>query len=64
MGKIIQNVKFSYVRQTSDLILKLDSICQHESRGMLGFQNRAPNTKLLNFHANQEEIAYLGKYDF
>ena len=25
---------------------------------MLSFQNRAPDTKLLNFHANRDERAY------
>ena len=62
--KIVQNVKLSSVSQNSDLILKLDSIHQHESRGMLGFQNRAPKNKLLNFHANQDERTYLEKHNF
>ena len=52
-SKIIQNVKFLSVYQTSDLISKLDFTRQHESRGMLGFQNRAPDTKLLKFHAKE-----------
>ena len=63
-GKIVQNVKFSSVSQTSDLISKLNSTRQHESRGMLGFQNRALDTKLLKFHVNRDERAYLEKYDF
>ena len=50
--KIVQNVKFSSINQTSDLISKLNPTRQQESRGMLGFQNRAPDTKLLNFHTN------------
>ena len=63
-GKIVQNIKFSFVSQTSDLISKVDSTRQHESKGMLGFQNRAPDTKLLKFHADREEIAYPKKCDF
>ena len=63
MGKIVQNIKFSSVCQTSDLILKLDSTRQHESKGMLGFQNRA-DTKLLKFHQNRDERVYLKKCDF
>ena len=62
-GKIIQNVKFSSVNQTSDLISKLDPTHQHEYMGMLGFQNKAPNIKLLKIHANQENWAYLEKHD-
>ena len=63
-GKIVQNIKFSSVDQTSDLILKFDSTRQHESRGMLSFQNRTPDTKLLKFYANWDEKAYLEKCDF
>ena len=31
---------------------------------MLGFQNKAPNTKLLQFYENQGNEAYLEKCDF
>ena len=30
---------------------------------MLDFQNRAPNIKLLQFHANQDDWAYVEKRD-
>ena len=49
---------------TSDSISKLNPTCQHESKGMLGFQNRALDTKLLQFHVNRDEWAYLEKHDF
>ena len=49
--KIVQNVKILHVRQNSDLNLKLNPTRQHESRGILSFQNRTPNIKLLKFHA-------------
>ena len=61
MGKIIQNVKFSSISQTSDLISKLDSTRQHESNSMLSFQNRATYIKLLKFHINRDERAYFEK---
>ena len=48
----------------SDLNSKLNSARQHESSDVLGFQNRAPDTKLLKFHANQDNSAYLKKCDF
>ena len=63
-GKIVQNVKFLFVNQNSDLISKLDSTHQHESMSMLSFQNRALDTKLLKFHANRDERTYLDKHDF
>ena len=50
-GKIVQNIKFLSVNQTSDLMSKLDLTHQHESRDMLGFQNKDSNTKLLKIHA-------------
>ena len=31
---------------------------------MLGFQNKAPDIKILKFHVNQDNSAYLEKYDF
>ena len=63
-GKIIQNVKFSPIIQNSDSSSKLNPTSQHEPRGMLDFQNRAMDIKLLKFHANQENYTYLEKYDF
>ena len=63
-GKIVQNIKFLSIRQTSDLISKLYSTHQHESRDMLSFQNKAPNTKLLQFHENRDNLTYLKKCDF
>ena len=63
-AKIFQNVKFSSVSQTNDLILKLNLTRQHESRGMLGFQNIVPNIKLLKFHVNRDNRAYLEKCEF
>ena len=59
MNKIVQNVKFSPVSQISDSTLKLYSTCQHESRGMLGFKNRALDIKLLKFYTNRDNRAYL-----
>ena len=64
MGKIVQNVKFLSVSQNSNLISKLDYTCQHESKFMLSFQNRAPDNKLLKFYTNQDNRAYLEKHDF
>ena len=63
-GKIVQNIKFLPIDQNSDLILKLNTARQHESRGMLGFQNNARDPKLLKFHANRDNRAYLKKHDF
>ena len=40
--------------QTSDLVSKLNSTRQHESKGVLGFQNKALDTKLLKLHANRD----------
>ena len=64
MGKIVQNVNFLPVSQNSDLTSKSDSTRQHKSTGMLNFQNIAPNIKLLKFHANRDNQAYLEKYNF
>ena len=55
---------FLPINQNSDSTLKLNPTRQHESMGMLGFQNRAPDTKLLKFHINQDNRAYLEKHDF
>ena len=63
-GKIVQNVNYSLVSQNSDLSSKLNPTHQHESSGMLSFQNRAPDIKLLKFHANRNNSAYLEKCDF
>ena len=57
--KIIQNIKFSPVIQNDDLTSKLDPTRQHESRGMLGFQNRASDIMLLKINANLDNQAYL-----
>ena len=61
---MVQNVNFSFVGQNSDLSLKLNSTSQHKSRGMLDFQNRIPDIKLLKFHSNRDNNAYLKKHDF
>ena len=37
---------------------------KHESSGMLGFQNRAPDTKLMKIHTSRDAWAYLEKCDF
>ena len=63
-GKIIKNVNFLPISQNSDLSLQLNSTHQHESKGILGFQNRAPDIKLLKFHANRDNSAYLEKCNF
>ena len=34
------------VGQNSDSSLKLNSTCQYESKGKLGFQNKAPDVKI------------------
>ena len=53
-----------HVSQNSDLISKLDPTHQHESRDMLDFQNKALYSKLLKFHANQNNQTNLKKHDF
>ena len=63
-GKIIQNINFSSVSQNNDLSSKLDLIHQHESRGILDFQNRAPDIKILKVHANWDNSAYFEKHNF
>ena len=62
-GKIVQNVKFLSVNENNDLTLKLKPTYQHESRGMLSFQNKTPGIKLLQFHVNRDN-GLLDKYDF
>ena len=52
-GKIVQNIKKKLVNQNNDLIPKLDSTHQHESKGMLSLQNKAPDIKILKFHVNR-----------
>ena len=56
---MVQNINFLPVNQNSDLSLKLNPNRQHESISMLGFENRAPNIKILKFHANWDNSAYL-----
>ena len=63
-GKIVQNVNFLSINQNSDLNSKLNPTREYESRGMLGFQNRVLDIKILQFHVNQDNSAYLKKYDF
>ena len=48
-GKVVQNVKFLSITQNSNLSLKLDSTL----RGMLGFQNRAPEAYKPKFHVER-----------
>ena len=64
MGKMVQNVNFSSVGQNGDLSLKLNPTHQHEFRGILDFQNRVLNVKILKFNSNWDNSAYLEKYDF
>ena len=61
---MIQNVNFLPVGQNKDLSLKLNLACQHKSRDMLSFQNRAPYVKILKFCANRGNSAYLEKRNF
>ena len=63
-GNIVKYVKFSPISQNSGLSSKLNPTCQHESKGMLGFQNSALDIKLLKFHTNRDNIAYLEKWIF
>ena len=63
-GKIVQNIKFLFVSQNSDLTLNLNPNHQHDSKSMLGFQNKEPDTKLLKFYANQGNQAYIEKHNF
>ena len=63
-GKNHLKCQFLFVSQNNDLTLKLNPNSQQESKSMLGFQNKAPNIKLLKFQANQDNNAYLKKHDF
>ena len=63
-GKIVQNIKFLSVNQNNDLISKLNPTRQQESRGMLDFENRAPDIKLLKIYTNRDNRTYFKKYDF
>ena len=63
-GKMVQKVNFSPVGQNNNLSLNLNPTCQQESRGMFGFQNRAPDVKILKFHVDQDNSAYFEKCDF
>ena len=56
--------KFFAHHQDSDLSTKLNSTHQYESRGMLGFQNRAADIKLLKFYANRDNSIYFKKIWF
>ena len=56
---MVQNVNFPPVGQNNDLCLKSNSTRQHESNGMLGFQNRALDIKILKFHTNRDNSVYL-----
>ena len=55
---------FLLVSQNNDLRSKLNPTRQHEFRGIVSFQNRALDIKLLKFHINQENNTYLEKHDF
>ena len=50
---MVKNINFSSVHHNRDLSLKLNPNRQHESRGILIFQNRVLDIKILNFHANE-----------
>ena len=50
---------FLPVSQNNDLISNLGPTHQHESRSMLGFQNRAMDIKLLKIHTSRDNRAYL-----
>ena len=63
-GKIVQNIKFLFVSQSSVIGSKLNFTCQHECMSMLGFQNRAMDIKLLKYHINRDNKTYLKKHHF
>ena len=62
--KMVQNVNFLSINQNSNLSLKLNPLYQHKFMCMPGFQNRASATKILKFHTNRDNSAYLGKCNF
>ena len=64
MGKIVQNVNFLPVKQTSDLSLKSNPNYQNESWDILDFQNRVSNVNILKIHTNRDNNTYLEKSDF
>ena len=55
---------FFLLNQNCDLSLKLNYTHQYESKGMLDFQNKASDIKLLEFHLNRDNNAYFEKHDF
>ena len=58
---MVQNINFVSVNQNKDLSSKLNPTSQHESKGIISFQNKALDIKLLKFHANRDNSAYLEK---
>ena len=62
--KLSKMSNFFSVNQKSDPTLKLNPTHQHESKDMLGFQNRSPDIKLLLFHIKRDNSVYLEKHDF
>ena len=50
-------------QSNSALISNLNFTRQHESKGMLDLQNRAPYVKL-QFYVNRDNDVYLEKWDF
>ena len=61
---MVQNINFLPVGQNIDLSSKLNFIHQHESRGILDFQNTVLDVKILKFHIKWDNSAYIEKYDF
>ena len=59
-----QNINFSPIGQNSELSLNLNPTHQHESKGVLSFQNTVSDVKILKFHTNQDNSAYLEKCNF
>ena len=56
--------QFSSISQSNGLSSNLNPNCQHESIGMIGFQNRVSDLKLLEFYTNRDNSIYLRKCDF
>ena len=63
-AKLFKVSTFLRVSQNSDLSSQLNPTHQHDSKGILSFQNRALSVKLLKFHANIDERTYIEKCDF
>ena len=61
---MVQNINFLSVGQNRYLSLKLNPTRQQESSGMLDFENRSLDVKILKFHTNWDNSAYLEKRDF